>query len=174
LLRPYEACSGGGIMRGVVEGRLEHVDAEYINAHIAEAWGWPVITVVRSYAENEPLHGLVWRDEWGEIQGLITWFIEGEWAEIVTLDAYQQGRHIGGRLVDGAVAELRERGVRTLSVTTTNDNLRALSFYVRRGFRLVKLELDGMEQVRAVKPGVPLEGQEGLPLRDMLELVREL
>jgi hypothetical protein len=69
---------------------------------------------------------------------------------------------------------LRENGVRTVSVTTTADNLRALAFYVRRGFRMVKLELDGMDRVRARKPGVPLEGNEGLPLRDMVELVRDL
>ena len=74
----------------------------------------------------------------------------------------------------GRWRELRERGVRTVSVTTTNDNLRALTFYVRRGFRLVKLDLDGMERVRAAKPGVPLEGQEAIPLRDMLELEKEL
>lgn len=157
-----------------MEGHLEHVDREYITQHIAETWGWPVITTVRDYTADDQLHGLVWRDEWAAVQGLITWYIEGDWAEIVTLDAYQQGRHIGGRLVDGAEAELRKQGVRRLSVTTTNDNLRAIAFYVRRGFRLVKLDLDGMDRVRAHKPQVPHEGQDGIPLRDMLELEKAL
>ena len=61
-----------------------------------------------------------------------------------------------------------------MSITTTNDNLRAIAFYVRRGYRIVRVERDGMDRVRARKPGVPLVGMDGIPLHDMLELVKEL
>ena len=157
-----------------MEGRLEPVDQDYICRHLGELWGWPVITPVTTYLEDADLHGLVWRDEWGDVQGLVVWHIDGETAEIVSVDAYQQGRHIGGRLLDGAETELRKRGVRTVTIGTTNDNLRAVSFYVRRGYRLVKVELDGMNRVRAVKPEVPALGQDGIPLRDMLLLEKDL
>ena len=46
-----------------------------------------------------------------------------------------------------------------------NDNLRALSFYLRRGYRLTRLHLDGMERVRAAKPQVPQSGAEGIALQ---------
>jgi len=157
-----------------VEGRLEPVDAEYIRKHLAERWGWPIITAVRGYSSEDEIQGLSWRDEWGEVQGLIAWHIEGERAEIVSVDAYQQGRHIGGRLLDGAEMALRELGVNHVSITTTNDNLRALAFYQRRGYRLVKLDLDAMDRVRALKPNVPQVGLEGIPLRDMIELHKHL
>ena len=52
--------------------------------------------------------------------------------------------------------------------------VRALAFYVRRGYRLVRLHLDGMDRVRAAKPQVPDAGNEGIALRDMWELEKEL
>lgn len=119
------------------------------------------------------VEGLVWREA-GAVLGLVTWALEGERAEIVSLDALQPGRRIGGRLMEAAEAELRRRGVRTLRVITTNDNPRALSFYVRRGYRLVRLHPDAMERVRRIKPNVPLTGRDGVPLRDMWELEKEL
>src|SRR5437867_9585929 len=118
--------------------------------------------------------GLIWRDSAGEAQGLVTWAIAGERAEIVTLDAFVQGVHIGGRLLDAAEAELSGLGVRRISITTTNDNLRALAAYVRRGYRLVRLDLDGVDRVRALKPGVPATGNDDIPIRDMWELQKQL
>jgi len=156
-----------------MEGRIEPVDREYIRRHWEETWGLPVVSIDRTY-EPEDVQGLVWRDEWGDAQGLITWHIEGEHAEIVTVDAYQQGRHIGGRLLDGAEAELRRRGVHHATIVTTNDNLRAIAFYVRRGYRMVRIALDDMERVRKIKPSVPRLGLNNVPLRDMIELEKDL
>lgn len=156
-----------------MEGRIEPVDQEYIRRHWEKTWGLPIVSIDRTY-EPADVSGLVWRDEWGEPQGLITWHIEGDRAELVTLDAYQQGRHIGGRLLDGAETELCRRGVRHATIVTTNDNLRAIAFYVRRGYRIVRVELDDVDRVRKLKPGVPRLGQDGIPLRDMFALEKEL
>ena len=156
-----------------MEGRTEPVDQEYIRQYWEGTWGIPVVSTRRSY-EPEDVQGLVYRDEWGEPQGLITWHIDGDSAELVSVDAYQQGRHIGGRLLIAAETELHKRGVRHLMIVTTNDNLRAIGFYVRHGYRITKLDLDGVERVRELKPDVPRTGHDGLPLRDMLELSKEL
>ena len=156
------------------EGRLEPAPAEVIDRLLRERWGLPIIAGDRVYDDPAKLKGLVWRDAAGAVQGLVAWSIEGDQAEIVSIEALEQGRHIGGRLLDGAEAELRSRGVRRLRVVTTNDNLRALSFYLRRGYRLVRLHLGGMERVRRAKPQVPETGIEGMPLRDMWEFEKEL
>ncbi len=155
------------------EGRLEPARPEDIDRLVREHWGAPVVCIDRLY-DPADLEGLVWRDDSGEIQGLVTWAVEGDWAEIVTMDAFAQGAHIGGRLLDAAEAELMRRGVRTVVVVTTNDNLRAQAFYMRRGYRVTRLDIGGMERVRALKPGVPETGHEGLPLRDMWELRKGL
>ena len=157
-----------------MDGSIEVAEAQFIADTVRNNWGLPVITAARDYTLEDITGGFLWRDGAGDPQGLITWAIDDEHAEIVTMDAFIQGVHIGGRLLDAAEAELAGRGVRRLSITTTNDNLRALAFYVRRGYRLVRLDLDGVDRVRAVKPGVSATGNEGVPLRDMWELEKLL
>ena len=76
--------------------------------------------------------------------------------------------------MDAAEEELRRRGVGTAIVGTTNDNTRALNFYIKRGYRLVRLHLDAMDRVRALKPAVPRTGRDGVPLQDMWELEKAL
>jgi GNAT superfamily N-acetyltransferase len=156
-----------------MKGRIEPVDTDFIRRRWEESWGLPVVSIDHTYLP-EDVSGFVWRDEWGEPQGLITWHIEDDHAEIVTLDAYQQGRHIGGRLLDSAEAELRRRGAHRATIVTTNDNLRAIAFYVRRGYRIVRIVLDDMDRVRKIKPNVPRLGHDNIPLRDMFELEKDL
>ncbi len=157
-----------------MDGSIEVAGAQFIADTLSSNWSLPVITVARDYMPEDVDGGVLWRDSSGEARGLVTWAIDSEHAEIVTMDAFIQGVHIGGRLLDAAEAELARRGVRWLSITTTNDNLRALAFYVRRGYRLVRLDLDGVDRVRAAKPGVPVTGAEGIPIRDMWQLEKEL
>ena len=64
----------------------------------------------------------------------------------------------------------REAGCGRVWLITTNDNLRALRFYQRRGFRLVAVHPDALERSRELKPSIPEIGLDGIPLRDELEL----
>jgi hypothetical protein len=57
---------------------------------------------------------------------------------------------------------------------TTNDNLRALRFYQRRGLRLAALYPGAVEESRRLKPSIPLIGENGIPIRDELELELDL
>lgn len=156
-----------------MEGQLEAADAAFIDEQWRRLWGLPVVSLEREY-ESADVEGLLFRDEGGAPQGLVTWHVDGDRAEIVTLDAFEQGRHIGGRLLNRAEEELRRRGAKRATIMTTNDNLRAIAFYVRHSYRLVAVHLDAMERVRALKPEVPKTGEDGLPLRDVIELVKHL
>ncbi|MEX0683968.1 MAG: GNAT family N-acetyltransferase [Dehalococcoidia bacterium] len=155
-----------------MDGRFVRADTADIERIWRERWGLPLISVRRQY-EPADVEGMFYEDEWGTPQGLVTWHVDGDDAEIVSLDAFEQGRHIGGRLIDAAENELLALGVKRVTIVTTNDNIRALSFYVRHGYRLVALHLDAVEAVRKVKPSVPLTGNHNLPLQDMLELVKQ-
>ena len=65
----------------------------------------------------------------------------------------------------------RPSGARRLWLITTNDNVDALRFYQRRGFRLVRVHAGAVDRSRAaLKPGIPEAGDHGIPLRDELEL----
>jgi GNAT superfamily N-acetyltransferase len=135
--------------------------------------GPPVIGVLRKYMPTG-VEGLLWRDADSSHAGVVTWWVDGERAEITSVHAEPAGSGTGTRLMDAAEEELRRRGVRYAVLATTNDNTRALNFYVKRGYRLVRLHLDAMDRVRAAKPGVPETGRDGVPLQDMWELEKTL
>jgi hypothetical protein len=60
-------------------------------------------------------------------------------------------------------------------LTTTNDNLDALRFYQRRGFRLSALRAGSVDASRrTLKPELPEHGSYGIPMRDELDLELDL
>jgi hypothetical protein len=59
-------------------------------------------------------------------------------------------------------------------VTTTNDNTRALRFYQRAGFHLTALRPGAVTAARKSKPEIPELGEDGIPIRDEIELTMEL
>ncbi len=56
----------------------------------------------------------------------------------------------------------------------TNDNIEALRFYQKRGFRLKKVYVNALENTRKLKPLVPKVGRHGIPLQDEIELELKL
>ena len=110
--------------------------------------------------------------------GLVTWTVAGAIeAEIRALGVGEAAR---GQGVGAALLEAAERGLRAASVSrawlvTTNDNLAALALYQKAGWRLVALRTGAIDVLRGtVKPSLPETGQHGIPLRDELELAKDL
>lgn len=106
----------------------------------------------------------------GRRVGLLTDRFAARACEIVSLDSLREGRRIGTALLAAAVHAAQEAGARRVWLITTNDNLHALGFYQRRGFRLVAVHRDALVRSRRLKPQIPLLGQRGIPLRDEIEL----
>ncbi|HEX6140904.1 MAG TPA: 2-oxo-4-hydroxy-4-carboxy-5-ureidoimidazoline decarboxylase, partial [Candidatus Limnocylindria bacterium] len=62
-------------------------------------------------------------------------------------------------------------GHHRLWLVTTNDNLDALHFYLRRGMRVAAVHAGAVDRDRALKPEIPrFNGSNGLPIRDLVEL----
>jgi ribosomal protein S18 acetylase RimI-like enzyme len=106
--------------------------------------------------------------------GLVTYELGGDACEIVTIDALEEGQGIGTALLEAVVEAARAAGCVRLQLLTTNNNLRALAFYQKRGFRLVGLVAGAIDEERNVKPSIPLVDSAGLPIRDELHLELEL
>jgi ribosomal protein S18 acetylase RimI-like enzyme len=106
----------------------------------------------------------------GVAAGLLTFCIDGTACEIVTLDSWRERMGVGSALIAAMVSAARERGCSRLWLITTNDNLHALGFYQRRGFRLAALYPDAIAEARRRKPSIPLIGLQGIPIRDEIEL----
>lgn len=105
-----------------------------------------------------------------EPTGLATYRIDGKECEMVSLDSLMEGVGIGSALVEAVAQAARRKGCRRLWLITTNDNLDAIYFYQKRGFHLVAVHRDALEETRRLKPGLPLTGIDGIPLRDEIEL----
>jgi ribosomal protein S18 acetylase RimI-like enzyme len=143
-------------------------DREWVRETLRELWGE---TVVSRGAVHDPtaLPGFV-AEEGGERVGLLTYRVDGADCEVVTIDAFPEGAGAGTALLDAAARAARDAGCGRVWLISTNDNLRALRFYQRRGFRLVAVHPDALERSRELKPSIPETGLDGIPLRDELEL----
>ena len=104
----------------------------------------------------------------GKRAGIVTYRPLGDAVELAILASSVPGAGIGSALVDAVRVHV---GSRALRVVTTNDNLDALRFYQRRGFRLVELRPGAVAATRrTLKPEIAPIGASGIPIRDELEL----
>jgi ribosomal protein S18 acetylase RimI-like enzyme len=114
------------------------------------------------------LPGLV-AEEDGKVVGAVTWHRDGDALEVVTLDGFVENRGVGTALLAAAVEEARRSGVHRAWLITSNDNMRAIRFYQRRGWNLVALHRDAIMQARKLKPDIPMLGNEDIPIRHEVE-----
>lgn len=113
----------------------------------------------------------------GRLLGVLTYILDREGAacEVLTLHAASQRQGIGTALLEAVGRLARQQGCARLWLLTTNDNVDALRFSQRRGFRLVALHPGAVDDSRArLKPEIPPIGDHGIPLRDELVLEKRL
>lgn len=108
----------------------------------------------------------------GQIVGLLTYRINDEEMEILTLNATMEGEGIGSSLMLNAIDRARDRGCTRIRLIITNDRLRAIGFYQRLGFRMIAINLGMVDEARKIKPQIPLAGERGVSIHD--EIVMEL
>lgn len=128
-----------------------------------------MIVVHGSSFTSHDLDGLVAEDR-GSRTGILTWFVTGEDLEIVSLDVEPPRQGTGSALVQRAIEVAGERGLKTVVLTATNDNLVALGFWQALGFRLCALRPNAVERSRKHKQSIPEVGACRLPIRDELDL----
>ena len=104
-----------------------------------------------------------------EIIGLITYMIENNECEIVSLNSFEENKGIATRLIN-IVKELavKKKCVR-LKLITTNDNIKGIEFYQKRGFVFSNIYVNAIESSRKLKPEIPMFADNGLPIRDEIE-----
>jgi GNAT superfamily N-acetyltransferase len=144
-------------------------DEEWERQTILAAWGSTIAIRRGEPLELVGLPGLVAELD-GARAGLLTYRVDDGECEVASLNSLMEGRGVGGALLDAVVEVARAAGCGGLWLATTNDNLRALRLYQRRGWRLVALRPGAVIAARRLKPGIPEIGLEGIPLRDELEL----
>ncbi len=106
----------------------------------------------------------------GEKVGLVTYNIVDESCEIVTLNSTHLSSGVGTALIEAVRDIAQKSGCKRLWLITTNDNMNALRFYQKRGFVLVAVHRNALEVSRKLKPEISMIGNDGIPLRDEIEL----
>jgi GNAT superfamily N-acetyltransferase len=143
-----------------------------VEAFLAERHSHRVARLGR--LENPMDHPALLAERDGALAGVLTYVIGDDECEILTLHATERQRGAGTALLEAVERVAAERGCRRLWVLTTNDNVDALRFYQRRGFRLAELHPGAVDDSRSrLKPELPEVGDHGIPLRDELVLDKE-
>jgi GNAT superfamily N-acetyltransferase len=134
-----------------------------------QLWGAAEVVVHDGVFYPAALPGFI-AERAGRIAGLVTFDVRPGVLEIVTINALDRHTGIGTLLIEAIRAEAKRRGCREIMLTTTNDNIGALRFYQRRGFRLAALRPGAVDRSRLLKPEIPRTGDYGIPLRDEIDL----
>jgi GNAT superfamily N-acetyltransferase len=143
-------------------------DREGVERFLAERYSARVARLGR--LEHPLDHPALIAERDGALLGVLTYVLDGDSCEILTLHAAERWTGVGTALVEAV-----ERKARRLWVLTTNDNVDALRFYQRRGFRLAELRPGAVDDSRArLKPEIPVTGEYGIPIRDELILKKEV
>ena len=103
-----------------------------------------------------------------DLAGALAYRSFGDALHMVALatDPLWQRSGVGGHLVAEAELLARRLNLRRVMVATTNDNLPALYFYQRRGYRLTDLIPGGITS----HTGQEVGGFAGIPVRDEVRL----
>jgi ribosomal protein S18 acetylase RimI-like enzyme len=153
----------------IVLRRLGPEDRDWVIDLLHERWGSALIVSRGRVHEVDKLPGFIVEDQGAPI-GLVTYRIDGEACEIVSLDSLMEGRGVGSALVRAVREAATEWGCDRLWLITTNDNTAALRFYQKLGFRLVAVHRNAIDRSRELKPEIPAVGTDGIPIRDEIEL----
>jgi ribosomal protein S18 acetylase RimI-like enzyme len=148
-------------------------DRDWVREVLRERWGSPRIVSRERLHAADSLPCLI-AERAGERVGLLTYRLEPPGCEIVSLDSLPLRQGIGTALLAEVRRVACEAGCRRLWLITTPDNERAQAFYRARGLKQVAVHKDGLTRGRALKPELPLFGEDGKPLADEVEFAEDL
>jgi GNAT superfamily N-acetyltransferase len=160
---------------------LYDFDQAWVSQFLAGHWGSAQIVTRGKVHQADRLPGFYARAMEplgnyapGTPVGLITYAIENESCEIVSLDSLVEGVGIGSGLLQQVEGLAREQGCRRLWLITSNDNTPAIRFYQKRGWRMAAIHRGAIDLARRVKPEIPWIGIDGIPIRDEIEFEKRL
>lgn len=147
---------------------LNDADQGWKVSTLESGWGSTKVARMGELVDAAMLPGFVAEND-GQRVGLATYAERFDGVEVVTIQTLLEGRGVGRALMDRLRLLTVESGAVRLWLTTTNDNVRAFSFYQRWGMDFVHLIHDGVADSRRVKPSIPTVGASGIPLRHELQ-----
>jgi len=150
-------------------GLVGDLDRAWFDAFLGRNHSTRVVSRGRMH-DPAKLPGFVARRD-GEPISVVTYRIDGDQCEIVTLHSAVEDAGAGSALIERVRQEASAAGCRRLWLVTTNDNTHALRFYQRRGFSIAAVYPGAIDEYRrTLKPEIGLTGNDDIPIRDEIEL----
>ncbi|HLN62371.1 MAG TPA: GNAT family N-acetyltransferase [Symbiobacteriaceae bacterium] len=138
-----------------------------------QEWGGEIMVSRGHVYRLNDLQALLATDN-QEPVGAATYLITGSTCELMSLNATVEGRGVGTALLQAVEAAARRAGCDRVWLITSNDNVDALRFYQRKGYRLVAVHAGAIDLARTLKPSIPAIGNDGIPIHDEWELEKRL
>jgi ribosomal protein S18 acetylase RimI-like enzyme len=148
-------------------------DRNWVRLKTISEWGAEVVIAHGKSYFPADLPGFCAEQD-DKILGLLTYRIHARSCEVITINSWCSRLGIGSALIAAARQVAEIHGCRRLFLVTTNNNLNALRFYQKHGFVISAVRLNAITKSRSIKPQIPLHDEEGLPIRDEIELELKL
>ena len=140
-------------------------DSDWIADAIASEWGSCVIVSRGRLHQTDKLTAIVAERD-GRAAGLLTYRIDENELEIVTVQAFAKRAGVGTALLLSARKKAEQAGCRRMWLVTTNDNVTAMAFYKAMGMSLTAVHIGAITEARRLKPEIPAIGANGVPIQD--------
>ncbi len=144
-----------------------------VNNLIEELWFSTNMVIHGEIIDMTKADGIVAYDD-SQIVGLITYRFIDNLCEILSLNSLISKQGIGTKLLERVIEIAKNNNCGKISLTTTNDNISAIRFYQKRGFRIVKINFNSIEEARKLKPSIPLIGDNGIPLKHEIDFEMDI
>jgi ribosomal protein S18 acetylase RimI-like enzyme len=148
--------------------KITNQDIAWIKETFIKRWGSDYVVSLGKIHKPEELDGFIALTE-NNKTGFITFQVTGRELEITSIDSFNEHKGIGRDLINAVIDLAKKNNLHRVWLTTTNANLRAMKFYQKAGFVMVKIHRNSVERARQIKPSIPLIGEDGIPLRDEIE-----
>ncbi|WP_010632922.1 GNAT family N-acetyltransferase [Sporolactobacillus vineae] len=149
---------------------IRNEDKDEVIRLMIQNWGSEVMVVHGESFHLADQPGFLARDK-NRILGLLTYRIDrNSDGEVLSLDSFMENMGVGTALLERFLQQAEDLGLKHVYLTTTNDNIRALQFYQKRGFTLCGFRRNAVLKARQVKPEIPLVAENGIPIEHELEL----
>ena len=152
---------------------ITDADRAWVRQFIVDHWGDEIVVVHGEVMRPHEHEGFAAFDG-DEVIGLVTYRMVDDNCEVTSLTSLREGQGIGTALMNAVVQTATAQHCWRIWLITTNDNLRALAFYQKRGFVMVALHRNAVDASRKLNPAIPLIAESGIPIRDEIEMEMQL
>lgn len=152
---------------------LTEADWEWLKRLWLTEWnGETMISKGKPYHFKDLDSIIAWAN--GDRVGVATYFLGTNECELMSINVITKGLGIGSKLISSVEHIAYQFGMHRIRLITSNDNLDALRFYQRRGYRMIAVYPNAIDEARKLKPTIPSVGYYDIPIHDELELEKLL